>query len=377
MKTRIIHGTYCDAVVYTVDDSETAIDQYAQAQIKLICDNKASEGAQIRVMPDVHPGKVGPIGLTMTVKDRILPSLVGVDIGCGMTLAKLSKPKLEFPKLDAVIRECIPTGAHIHAQPKAEFDLNALCCVHHIRQEKALCSLGTLGGGNHFIELDRDENDDIYIIIHSGSRHLGKETAELYLREGQKALQANGVAVPYEMTWLETELKQQYIHDVSIVQNFAQLNRETILKIILKKMKWKLADDICSCIHNFIDCRCSPPILRKGAISAQAGECVIIPIHMKDGVILGSGKGNPDWNQSAPHGSGRLYKREDAYKNFSVSAYKKAMSGIYSSCIGRSTLDESPFCYRNLSDIQTAISDTVTIHHILRPIYNYKDSSKD
>lgn len=377
MKTQIIHGTYTDAVVYTVDDPETAIDQYAQAQIKLICDHKAAESTRIRVMPDVHPGKVGPIGLTMTVGDRILPSLVGIDIGCGMSLARLEKPKLEFSKLDSIIREHIPSGPHIHNAPRADFDLSSLCCLHHIRQDKALCSLGSLGGGNHFIEIDRDEDDQIYIIVHSGSRHLGKETAESYIREGQRQLQAQNISEPYEMTWLEGDLMAQYLHDVAVVQQFAQINRETILKIILKKMKWKLADDIQSCSHNYIDCREDTPILRKGAISARSGEHVIIPIHMKDGILLGTGKGNPEWNFSAPHGSGRLYKREDAYQKFSVSAYKKAMTGIYSSSVGRSTLDESPFCYRNMSDIINAIEETVRIDHILRPIYNYKDSSKD
>lgn len=377
MKTQNIHGACADAVIYTVDNPDIAVDDYAVSQVKMICDHKSSEGSQIRVMPDVHPGKVGPIGLTMTIGDYILPQLVGIDIGCGMTMAKLKRPRLEYQKLDAVIRECIPTGFNIHSSPKADFEFDQLACARHIQREKALCSLGTLGGGNHFIEIDRDEEGNVYIIIHSGSRHLGKEVCEYYCREGQRVLNEQNITEPYEMTWLSGALKEDYLQDVQCAQAFAALNRETMLKAILKKMKWKPAGEIISCCHNYIDGRGARPILRKGAISAQKDEEVIIPIHMKDGVLLGRGKGNPDWNMSAPHGSGRLYKREDVQNLFSVSSYKKAMNGIYSSCIDRSTLDESPFCYRNMEDIRAAIADTVEVKEILRPLYNYKHSDEN
>ena len=376
MNTQSVHGVFADAVIYTVDDPGIAVDAYAIAQIKMICDHPSSEGSIIRIMPDVHPGKVGPIGLTMTLHDKVLPQLVGIDIGCGMTMAKLQRPKLEFQKLDAVIREYIPSGFHIHTSPKADFCFDDMICAPHIQQNKALCSLGTLGGGNHFIEIDRDENDEIYIIIHSGSRHLGKEVCEYYCREGHRALRERNISSSFEMTWLESDLMRHYINDVTCTQSFASLNRASILKTILKKMKWKLAGDIVSCSHNYIDCRNDTIILRKGAISSHAGEPVIVPIHMRDGVILGTGKGNHDWNMSAPHGSGRLYKREDVQKRFSVSAYKHAMDGIYTSCINRSTLDESPFCYRNIDDIQNAITETIDITHILKPLYNYKDSTE-
>lgn len=386
MQKQTVHGIYTDAVVYTVDDPAIAVDKYALSQIQLICDNKMSDGSIIRVMPDVHPGKVGPIGLTMTFGERVLPSLVGIDIGCGMSLVRLQRPKLEYKKLDAVIRECIPSGFNIHPTPKSEFDFDAMFCGHHVRQERALCSLGTLGGGNHFIEIDCDPSNQIYLMIHSGSRHLGKEVAEHYLREGQRVLRENGISEPYETTWLEGELLNQYIHDVRIAQEFARLNREIMIKTILKKMKWKAADDIVTCCHNYIDATpgnilestsCKHHyILRKGAISAQLGEPVIIPIHMKDGVLLGRGKGNVSWNSSAPHGSGRLYKREDVSHLWSVSDYKRSMEGIYSSCIGRSTLDESPFCYRNCDMILDAIDETVEIESILHPLYNYKDNTE-
>lgn len=377
MNRQVVHGKYCDAVIFTVDNPGIAMDAYALAQIQMICDHRAMENSVIRVMPDVHPGKVGPIGLTMTLGKAVLPQLVGIDIGCGMSMIRLNHPKLEFQKLDAVIRDAVPSGYHVHKDARGSFDFSDMVCAAHIQQDKALCSLGTLGGGNHFIEVDRDENGDVYIIVHSGSRHLGKEVCEHYCREGLRFLRDQGISESYEMTWLEGSLMQDYLNDVEEARKFAQLNRETILKTILKKMKWKPSDDVISCCHNYIDQTGNSCILRKGAISAHQGETVIIPIHMKDGVILGKGKGNPDWNQSAPHGSGRLYKREDVQKLFSVSAYKKSMDGIYSSCIGRATLDESPFCYRSLSDMQNAIEETVEIEHILKPLYNYKNSSED
>ncbi len=386
MKIKNVHGEYCDAVIYTADDPRIAIDSYALAQIQMICNHRAARDSIIRVMPDVHPGKVGPIGLTMTFCNCVMPQLVGIDIGCGMTMVRLQSPKLEFQKLDSIIRDNVPTGCHIHKTPKTDFDFEQIICSAHIQTNKALCSLGTLGGGNHFIEIDRDEDGGIYIVIHSGSRHLGKEVAEYYCREGMRHLKNAGIAEPYETTWLEGELMQNYLHDAVIVQTFARLNRETILRTILKKMKWKTAGEIVSCCHNYIEpyevssaggSLRQRYILRKGAISAKPSEPVIIPIHMKDGVILGKGKGNALWNMSAPHGSGRLYKREDVQKQFSVSAYKKAVDGIYSSCINRSTLDESPFCYRNLSDIQDAVCETVQIEHLLKPLYNYKDNTEN
>ncbi len=377
MNRQIIHGEYTDAVIYTVDNPAIAMDEYAAAQLRMICSHKAAAGSDIRVMPDVHPGKVGPIGLTMTIHNAIMPQLVGIDIGCGMTMTRIRRPKLEYPHVDSVIREHIPSGFRIHSEPVANFALNELICAPHIRQNKALCSLGTLGGGNHFIEIDHDEADNIYIIIHSGSRHLGKEVCEYYCREGQRVLKARGESEPFETTWLDGDLMAQYLHDAAIVQDFAQLNRETILKIILKKLKWKPESAPLSCSHNYIDMRDERMILRKGAISAQQNEPVIIPIHMKDGIILGTGRGNPDWNMSAPHGSGRLYKREEVRNLYHVSAYKKDMAGIYSSCINSSTLDESPFCYRDLADIQNAIADTVQIEHLLKPLYNYKDSTEE
>lgn len=370
---KIINGVYASAKVFTVD-SENPMDDYAAAQLQMLCDNPASQGCKIRVMPDVHPGKVETIGLTMTVGNRILPNLVGIDIGCGMSLVKIKQKKIEYQKLDRVIREEIPVGFKIRKQPhhySEGFDLSELYCGRSIRKEKAVLSLGTLGGGNHFIEADQDDNGNLYLVIHSGSRHLGKEVTEFYLREGQRELKAKGVEVPYEMTYLEDGLMEAYLHDLMIVQEFAERNRAAMMDVILKGMKWK-ADERYSCVHNYVQKISDGGMLRKGAISAQRGEKVIIPINMRDGIILGTGLGNTEWNESAPHGAGRILKREDVGKRYTVSSYKAEMKGIYSSCINKDTLDEAPFAYRRLAEIQQAISETVKTDQILHPVYNYK-----
>ncbi|MDY3918203.1 MAG: RtcB family protein [Candidatus Limivivens sp.] len=371
---RIIDGIYSSAVVFTTENPEYAIDDYAVAQIKMLCDNEASKGCKIRIMPDVHPGKVGTIGLTMTVGKRILPNLIGIDIGCGMSLIKIKQKKIEYQKLDAVIREGIPAGFRVRKQPhrySEQFDFSGLRCGKSIRKEKAVLSLGTLGGGNHFIEADRNEEGSIYVVVHSGSRHLGKEVTEFYLKEGQRELKEKGEEVPYELTYLEGKLMDDYLHDLQIVQEFASLNRAAILDVLIKGMKWKVLEER-SCVHNYVQEIGDGSILRKGAISAQAGEKVIIPIHMRDGVILGTGLGNAEWNYSAPHGGGRILKREDVAKRYTVSSFKAEMKGVYSSCISQDTLDEAPFAYRSLPEIQSVISETVKTDQVLKPVYNYK-----
>ena len=376
----IIKGAFSEAHVFTTNNTDTALDQYARAQLQMICDNESSKGCLIRVMPDVHPGKVGTIGLTMTIGDRIMPNLIGIDIGCGMTLGKIKGKKIEGQKLDTVIRDCVPSGFNIRRKPHRfaeDFDFSDLYCSAHIRTDKARLSLGTLGGGNHFIEVNKDTNNDLYIVIHTGSRHLGKEVTEYYLNEGQKALKSKGIDVPYELTWLDGELKDSYLHDMQIVQDFASLNRQIIFDELVKGMKWKVLESY-ECIHNYVDASAetlaefNSPIMRKGAISAKKDEKVIIPINMRDGIILGTGLGNKDWNCSAPHGSGRIMKREDVKNNFTVSSFKSEMKGIYSSCIGKDTLDEAPFAYRPVTDITDVISATVKIDKIIKPVYNYK-----
>lgn len=367
MKT--VDGIYTSAKIFT-----DTIEDYALAQIKMLCDNKAFQKSKIRIMPDVHPGKVGTIGFTATVGDIILPNVVGIDIGCGVTLARLKQKKTEFQKLDKVIRERIPIGFMIRKIPhryRDEFDFSALLCGHAIRSQKAELSIGTLGGGNHFIELDRDKDGVVYLTIHSGSRHLGKEVTEYYLDKGQKELKAQNIEVPYELTYLQGELKEAYLHDIQLVQNFAELNRAAILDELIKGMKWKI-EDVYSSVHNYIDTSAEEKILRKGAVSAKKKERVIIPINMRDGILLGEGLGNKEWNCSAPHGAGRLMKREDVQSKYTVSQFKSEMKGIYSSCISKETLDEAPFAYRGLDEIKDSVKDTVKITEVLKPIYCYK-----
>jgi len=376
----IINGAYTSAQIFTTNNPANAIDPYAISQLQMLCDLEALKGCLIRVMPDVHPGKVGTIGLTMTIGEKLLPNLIGIDIGCGMTLAKITGKKNEYQKLDTIIREHVPSGFNIRSKVHRfaeDFDFDRLRCKEHIRTEKAALSLGSLGGGNHFIEIDKDEEGNLYVVIHSGSRHLGKEVTEYYLREGQKQLASKNLDIPYELTFLEGNLLEDYLFDLQIVQEFASLNRAIILDELARGMKWKIADSY-ECIHNYVDAssetlsQFGSPLLRKGAISAKKGEKVIIPINMRDGVLLGTGLGNPDWNMSAPHGSGRIMKREDVKNHFTVSNFKSEMKGIYSGCINKDTLDEAPFAYRAIEDITEVITDTVSIDKIIRPVYSFK-----
>lgn len=372
MKT--VNGIFASAKVFA-----DGPDAYALAQIQMICDHPASRGSKIRVMPDVHPGKVGTIGLTMTVGGSILPNLVGIDIGCGITLVRIKQKKVEFQKLDTVIRENIPAGFGIRKKIHRfyeNFDTTRLYCHRHLNQDRTARRLGTLGGGNHFIELDKDSSGSLYAAVHSGSRHLGKEVTEYYLQQGQKALKEQGIQVPYELTVLDGALKEAYLHDQQIVQEYAALNRAAILDEMIKGMKWKVQETI-SCSHNYIEMNSKETsfaggILRKGAVSAKKGEPVIIPVNMRDGILLGTGKGNEDWNYSAPHGSGRILRRDMVKEKYTVSDFKNEMKGIYCPCIGKETLDEAPFAYRGMEKIMEAIGDAAEITQVLKPVYSFK-----
>lgn len=368
-KMKEIKGSYAEAKIFTDD-----VEAYAETQVKMICDDPVSTGSRIRVMPDVHPGQVGPIGLTMTVGSRVVPSLLGIDIGCGISCVLVKEKRIELQKLDKVIRENIPSGFAIRKEPDPraeEFPLERIRCYDNINGEKAVLSLGTLGGGNHFIEVDKDDEGQLYIIVHSGSRHLGKEVTEHYMREGAKKLKRDGLKVPYPMTWLEGKRMEDYIADVRTVQEYAAMNREMILRKIVKTMKLKPVEAFSS-VHNYLEETEEGIILRKGAISAKEGEQVIIPVNIRDGVILGTGKGNEDWNQSAPHGSGRRIRRDEVKCSYTVSAFKNEMKGIYCSCIGADTLDEAPFAYRTMEALAGNLQETVEVTRILKPIYNYK-----
>ena len=364
-----INGNYADAIVYASD-----IEDYARYQIQSICDNDIALGSKVRIMPDCHPGKVGPVGLTMTVTNKIIPQLIGIDIGCGMLVCKIKVRNIEFQKLDSVIRENVPAGFKIRKalHSKAERGLiSDLRCLRSVNVDKALKSLGTLGGGNHFIEVDKGE-DGYYIVIHTGSRHLGVDVADYYTDNARRRLANMGMDVPYETAYVEGSLMEDYLYDVKIATKYATLNREIILHEILKGMKWKEVERYES-VHNYIgELPDGTKILRKGAASALEGEHVIIPVNMRDGVILGIGKGNTDWNCSAPHGSGRKLKRTEVQNNYTVSSFKKDMKGIYCTSICAETLDEAPVAYRGIDEILSSVKDTVDVKEIVKPVYNFK-----
>lgn len=379
LNMKAISGVYTSAQIFTTNNPDTALEPAALVQLQMLCDNPTLKDCKLRIMPDVHPGKVGTIGLTATIGNAIMPNLTGIDIGCGMTLAQITKVKPEYQKIDRLIRERIPSGMCIRTDfhpLSIDFAIEELYCHKNINKTKAYLSLGTLGGGNHFIEIDKDIDGNFYLIIHSGSRHLGKEVTEYYLAQGQNRLKAQNLHIPYELTYLEDELMEQYLHDVQVVQKYAALNRRIIIEELAKAMKWKVIDSYSS-IHNYIAKENDTYLLRKGAISAQKGEKIIIPINMRDGVLLGTGLGNEEWNYSAPHGAGRILKRTEVKNHYTLAQYKKSMKGIYSSCITKDTLDESPFAYRSLEEITDVISETVSIENIIKPVYNFKAGSKE
>ena len=361
-----VKGKYADALVFSKDCQNQSIDK-----IEHITSLEASKDTLIRVMPDVHPAGVGVVGLTMKLADKVMPALVGYDIGCGITYVKFKAKNIELSKLDKTIKKNIPSGSSIrdktHLYSK-DFDFDNFICRRHINIDKAKGSLGTLGGGNHFIELGKDDEGYMYLVVHSGSRGVGREIAEHYLREGQRVLKKRGEDIPYELTYLEDELFEDYIKDCLTAVEYSMLNREIILREILKPLKIK-AEYWGECIHNYID---EEHILRKGAISAKVDEEVVIPINMRDGIVLGVGKGNSEWNFSAPHGAGRLLSRAEVKERYTASQLKKEMSGIYMGADAKDCLDEAPFAYRSVEQIKNQIKDTVEIKKIIKPIYNYK-----
>ncbi len=364
-----IEGTYSTAKIYT-----DTLASSAAGQIRTMCDQPFTAGSKIRIMPDVHAGKGCTIGTTMTIGDKVVPSLVGVDIGCGMETVKLKAKRLELPKLDNFIRQNIPCGRDIREKVHCSherIDLGELRCIHKLDMRRAKESLGTLGGGNHFIEVDKD-SDDLYLVIHSGSRNLGLKVAEYYQKKAYEAVGGRKQTdIPYELAYLSEQDLEDYLHDMAIMQRFAGLNRQIIKEVILDGMKWKDEGSF-STIHNYIDIEAG--ILRKGAVSAKQGETLLIPMNMRDGSLICIGLGNADWNYSAPHGAGRQMSRSEAESSFTVSAFKKEMHGIYTSSVNRDTLDECPMVYKPMEEIIKNISETVKIDRIIKPIYNFKAS---
>ena len=393
-----IKGKFNTAKVFT-----DIIDEDSIRQVYELCNQAFTKGAKIRMMPDVHAGAGCVIGTTMTITDRVVPNMVGVDIGCGMETVRIKGRKPEVEQLDKLIKFNIPSGFDIREKQHRYAEktrLEELRCAEQVNLDRAYHSLGTLGGGNHFIEVDKGE-DGIYIVIHSGSRHLGVEVAKFYQKRAIEELKHSGdadvrklidemklqgrekeieaavrehnsqakKAVPDHLAYVYGTAFDDYIHDMKIVQEFAMLNRKAMMDEIVRGMKLKVEDEFTT-IHNYIDTE--KMIVRKGSVSAQSGERLIIPINMRDGSLICVGKGNDDWNCSAPHGAGRLFSRSQAKQNFTVSEYKKQMSGIYSTTINQSTLDECPMAYKSMDDIVKNIGDTVEIAEVIKPIYNFK-----
>ena len=359
-----ITGKHNTAIVYA-----DAIEPSARGQIEALCDQPFAEGSKIRIMPDVHAGKGATIGTTMTLTDKAVPNLVGVDIGCGMLCIRLKDKRVDLPKLDKVIHELIPAGMNIRAKAHRfaeDSGVDELACARHVQKDRAMLSIGTLGGGNHFIELDKDDEGHLYLIIHSGSRHLGVEVAGCYQKIAGEAKPAN---VPFELAYVEGQAYADYLHDMNLCAEYAVLNRQAIADVILKAMKLKAESEFTT-IHNYIDVEHG--ILRKGSVSAQRGERLLIPLNMRDGSLVCTGKGNPDWNFSAPHGAGRLLSRVQAKESITLSAFRESMKGIFSTSITRETLDESPQAYKSSLEIMGAIGDTVEINAAIRPVYNFK-----
>lgn len=397
-------GKYNTAKIFT-----DIIDEPSIAQIIALCNQEFTAGSRIRLMPDVHAGKGCTIGTTMTITDKVVPNLVGVDIGCGMETVRVRESHIELQKLDKLIYEQIPSGFAIRRTPHRymqQIDLEQLYCAAHVNLLRAEKSLGTLGGGNHFIEADRDEDGRIYLVIHSGSRHLGVEVAQYYQKLGfqilnqtddasirqliaemkaagrQKEIQKQlkklknqkKTSVPSTLAYVSGAVFEQYIHDMRIVQQFAALNRQAMMNEIVKGMKLHVEEQMTT-VHNYIDT--DHMILRKGAVSAQKGEKLLIPINMRDGSLICIGKGNEDWNCSAPHGAGRLLSRSQARESFTVSEFKKQMAGIYTTSVGRGTLDECPMAYKSKEDIVGQIEPSVEIIKTIQPIYNFKAGAEE
>lgn len=410
MTPRIIKGRYASAVVYVMN-----LDSMSEKQIQILCDAPFVEGEDIRIMPDAHAGKGCVIGYTQTIRSgKVCPSLVGVDISCGMLCIKLGVVDIDFKRFDEVVHASVPTGTDIHETKVADFErLRELKCYNHLRYTGRIeKGLGTLGGGNHFIELDKDDDGNIYLVIHTGSRNLGSQIAEYYqsladevvnrgmtlferkaeiirtykaegrekdiqtaLKNTEKEYQReDNRIIDKSLAYLEGRYFDDYLHDSRIAGEYATLNRHLIGERIIKAYfgNNKRLDDYehFETVHNYIDTE--DMVIRKGAISAHDGEIVLIPISMKDGALICRGKGNEEYNMSAPHGAGRKLSRKAAYSTLSMDEFRKEMEGIYSTCVVESTIDESPMAYKSLDDILPMLEGTCDVLKHIWPIYSFK-----
>lgn len=391
------------------------VEQEAINQINTLLEQPAFQDCKVRIMPDVHAGKGCVIGFTANLGDKVIPNIVGVDIGCGMLVVELGREDINFNRVDEIIRQHVPSGRNVHTERFKRFEgLQDLRCYRELKDTKRLeRSLGTLGGGNHFIEIDVDDDGTKYLVIHTGSRNLGKQVAEYYqklavelmsgkdkLYEAQNKLiveykeqgrkreikeaitelrrnfQSNKLNMPKELCYLTGQHRDDYLHDMRICQYFASMNRYEIASRIVGDLfgadiaYWDL--NMFETIHNYIEFETN--IVRKGAISAKKGEKLLIPINMRDGCIIGIGKGNDDWNCSAPHGAGRIMSRSQARQQIILEEYAKSMEGIFTTCINNDTIDESPMAYKPIDEILENITDSVEVLKIIRPVYNFKAS---
>ena len=396
-----INGQFNTAICYT-----DTLEDTAYAQIQTVCNEEAFKESKIRIMPDVHAGKGCTIGTTMTIIDKVVPNMVGVDIGCGMYTVALGNVDIDLEKFDEAAH-FIPCGRNVWEGRQERFDLSVLKCYRNLKDTKRLeRSLGTLGGGNHFIEIDLDENGNKYIVIHSGSRNLGTQVAEFYqkiavdlnlgkedyykqreeiirtykeqgrrseiqatLKALEKEFEAKAPSMPRELCFLYGTFMEDYLHDINICQQFAKRNREKMAEVLLERTGLVALESF-QTIHNYIDV--DEMILRKGSVSAKNGEKLLIPINMRDGSLICVGKGNPEWNYSAPHGAGRIMSRSAAFERLTMEEYQKEMAGIYTTCVNTSTLDESPMAYKNMDEIVANIEPTAEIIAHIKPIYNFK-----
>lgn len=389
-----IRGKNNEAVVFT-----DQIEGLAAEQIELLCDQEFVRGSKIRIMPDAHAGAGCTIGTTMTINDKVVPNIVGVDIGCGMLVHQFKHAEIDFTALDQVIRDCVPSGFNVRETPHEfteQVGIDSLACLRYVGVDRAKLSVGTLGGGNHFIEMNRDDEENLYLVIHSGSRYMGKQIAEHYQhlasndlckRSNDKIiaeLKAQGrqseiqahIKVAKEklnkdLAYLEDEAFHAYIHDMKIAQRYAAINRQAMAQVILGKMGLISTGDFTT-VHNYIDT--DVMILRKGAISARKGEKVLIPMNMRDGSIIAVGKGNDEWNQSAPHGAGRLMSRREAFRTLSMKEFQTSMDGIFTTTLTQNTLDEAPAAYKPMAEIVEYMRPTVKILKRIRPVYNFKST---
>ncbi len=347
------------------------------AQIEALARVEAYKNAKVRVMPDCHTGAGCPIGLTMTIEDKVTPNLVGVDIGCGMLTVELEEKELDLEQLDEVINRYIPSGFGVHKNPVANFDLGKLKCKSAIDLPRAYKAIGTLGGGNHFIEVGKNDKGSLFLVVHSGSRHPGLQVAEFYQHVAAKNVNKNssakrkrsGQTIRRDLAYLTGRDYENYMHDMKLMQAYASLNRRTMVDIILDRAGLHEYAAF-ETIHNYIDF--DRMILRKGAVRAEKGEKLLIPINMRDGSLICRGKGNPDWNFSAPHGAGRLMSRRKAREKLQLSDFVNQMKGIYTTSVVKATLDEAPDAYKPMEEIVGMINETVDIIDRIKPIYNYK-----